>query len=250
MQTHRSLNWKTMSLVLLVAALLVSAVAMPVAAQTPVQPNVPSITVSGFGEASGDPDVAYITLGADIATSDVAEAVAQANTEIDAIIAAITETGVAAEDIQTTNFSVWPEDRSDPQTGMPTGERVYHVQNQVNITVRDIEQIGTVIEAGLSAGADSVYGLSFGIDDRAALEQEARLEAIADAQDRAAKLAEAMGVTVGEPIIISETFGNFPLPYASFDVARGLGGGGGEPPISAGQLSVSVQVNVTFAIGE
>jgi uncharacterized protein len=209
---------------------------------------VNSISVSGSGEASGTPDVAYINLGADTVAADVGEAVENANTEIAAIVAAITDLGVAAEDIQTTNFNVYPEDKYDAN-GQMTGERVYHVQNSLTVTVRDIAKVGDVIDAGLTAGADSVNGLSFGIADSSALEQEARLKAVEDARQRGGQLAEAFGVSLGDAIIISEVTGNsYPIPlYAARDMA-GMGGAA-DTQITPGQLQVSVQVTVTFAIG-
>jgi uncharacterized protein len=238
------LKLKMLGTVLTVLALL-SLAALPVGAQDNAPVN--SISVSGTGDASGAPDVAYINLGTDTVNADVAQAVEQANTDMAAIIAAITATGVAPEDVKTVNFNVYPEDRYD-QNGQPTGERVYHVQNSLNVTVRDITKVGDVINAGLQAGADSINGLNFGIADTSALEQEARQSAVEDARQRAQELADIFGVTLGDPIIISEVTGQMfpPIPYAA-DVAMG---GAGGAQITPGQLQVSVQINVTFAIAQ
>jgi hypothetical protein len=249
-QNHLS-YWKAFGVVglALLVALVMAAAVLPAAAQTPAVPEgaVPSVSVSGFGQAFGAPDVAYVEMGVDIVNTDVGAAVTQANETMETVTSAIAATGVAEEDIRTTNFNVW-SDFYDPASGQQTTERVYHVQNMVRVTVRDVSQVSSVIDAGLSAGANSVFGLNFGIDDPTTLEQDARLEAIANARDRAQKLADAMGVTLGEPIVISETFGGGVQPFA-FEAAQvGLGGGAGAPPISGGQLSVSVQVNVTFAL--
>jgi uncharacterized protein YggE len=253
-QKHLS-SWKTIGVaglaLLAVVALFITAGGPPLAAQTPIVPGeqpVPSVSVSGFGQAFGAPDVAHIEMGVDIVNNDVGGAVTEANEVMDRIIAAISETGVAEEDIRTTGFNVW-SDFFDPVTGEQTRERVYHVQNIVRVTVRDVSQVAQVIDAGLNAGANSVFGLNFGIDNPTELEQEARLEAIENARDRAQKLADAMGVTLGDPIIVTETFGGPIQPFA-FDAAQAGLGGGGAPPISGGQLSVSVQVNVTFAIAQ
>jgi uncharacterized protein YggE len=205
-----------------------------------------SITASGAGQASGTPDVAFVSLGVDTVDSNVSEAVSQANATMQRIIAAIQETGVAPEDIQTVSFNVYPEDHFDPQTGESTGERTYRVNNMLSVTVRDIDNVSDVIQAGLNAGATSVNSLSFGIADTTELEQEARTKAVENARNRAQSLADAVGVTLGEPIIISETFGGVPGPVMFDAAAVGMGGAG--PQITPGQLTVSVQVNITFAI--
>jgi uncharacterized protein YggE len=221
---------------------------VPASTQSVGYPPLNSVSVTGFGEASGTPDVAYIQLGVDKTSQDVGQAVSDTNKTMEGVMAALDQFGVAKEDIQTTGFNVWPEDRYDPQTGMPTGERVYHVQNMVNIKVRDIAQTGKVIESALSAGANQVFGLSFGIDDTSTLEGEARTDAVADAKVRAEQLAEALGLKLGDAIIISETYGGV-SPYMVERAAyEGLGGGGGAPPISEGQLTVSATVTVTFEL--
>jgi uncharacterized protein YggE len=126
-----------------------------------------TITVSGFGEASGAPDIAYVTLGINVVNADVNTAVTEANATTQAIEDALKALGIAEEDIQTAGYNVWPEEQYDPATGMATGERRFRVDSTLIITVRDLTQTGAVIEAGLNAGANSVHGLSFGIEDKA-----------------------------------------------------------------------------------
>jgi hypothetical protein len=104
------------------------------------------------------------------------------------------------------------------------------------------------MQTGLGAGANTLNGLSFGISDMKALEAEARTAAVADARERAQQLADAFGVTVGEVVSVSESFGSFPL-FADFGGAKLDAIGGAAPSVSPGQLSVSVQVNLSFAIG-
>lgn len=205
-----------------------------------------SITVTGFGEANGAPDVAYVMLGVDITNEDIGEAVSQSNQATEQVRDAVLQIGVAEEDLQTTDFSVWTEDVYSQDTGIPTGERRYHVVNMIRISVRDLSQTANVIDAGLEAGANSVGGLSFGIDDTTTLENEARVDAVSDARVRAEALAEALGVTLGNPIIAIESYGYGSAPVARAE-AVGMGGGGA-PPINEGQLTVSVQVMVTYSI--
>src|SRR5687768_14713667 len=126
---------------------------------------VNSISVSGFGEASGQPDIAYVTVGVDVTDPDVGKAVAENNQRVEAVRQALLDAGIAADDIQTVGFSVWPEDKYDPQSGMPSGDRVYHVNNSLNIQVRDLSKAALVIDTALDAGANAVHGLSFGLED-------------------------------------------------------------------------------------
>lgn len=218
----------------------------PVRAQG--EPSVNSISVSGSGEVFGTPDIAYVNLGVDNTDQFVGQAINNANSTMTALVNALKEVGIDEKDIQTTGFNVFPEDRFDPQTGQATGERIYHVNMSVNVVVRDIASVGRVIQAGLSGGANTINGLSFGIADPTALEDQAREKAVADARARAEKLAEAFGVTVGAPIQISETFGSGVIPLAS--EGRATFAAQANTQINPGQLSVSVQVNVTFAMGE
>jgi uncharacterized protein YggE len=168
----------------------------------------------------------------------------QANDLMTKVQEALTGQGIDAADMQTVNFNVYTQDVYDPQTNLPTGERLYHVQNFLNVKVRDISKIGAVIDAGLAAGANNVSGLYFSVEDTKALEDEARTKAIEDARARAQALADGFGVKLGDPIIISEgvTSGGLP-PYIPFAQD---GRGAASVPISPGTTSVTVQINVTF----
>jgi uncharacterized protein YggE len=251
MQNQFALNRNMLRLttVVAIAALLVGVLAFstrPVGAQdTPDQTK--TISVTGSGEVFGKPDVAYITLGVDENDADAGKAIDSANTTLTAIVKAVGDAGVKDEDIQTTSYNIYPEDKTDPQTGQPTGERTFHVTLAVTVTIRDISKVGAVIQAGLGAGANTINSLSFGIADTKSLEADARKAAVADAKDRATQLAEAAGVTLGTPINISESIGVVPVPM--FNRANDMIAASAAPQINAGQLSVSITVNITYSIG-
>jgi uncharacterized protein YggE len=116
------------------------------------------------------------------------------------------------------------------------------------VEVRDIGQISQIIQTGLDAGATNIWGLTYGIDDSAALEAEARTKALADAADRAQQLASALGLSLGEPIMVSELVGGLSPFFGAEALARGMGGGGGGPPLSPGELTVQIQVDVMYAV--
>jgi uncharacterized protein len=204
-----------------------------------------TISVSGYGEATGAPDLGSIQVGFSISNSSISAAISESNVTVEAITDAVVALGVDPVDVQTSNFSVWPEERYDPATGLPTGEKTYRVENTIGIKVRELDLMPKVIEAALSSGANNLYGLNFSIDDDAELAAQARVNAVADARLRAEQLAQELGVSLGPARIASEVYGGGGIYFP--EAAMGLGGGGG-PPISEGQLTVGVTVVVTFDI--
>ena len=96
---------------------------------------------------------------------------------------ALNTLGIAAEDIQTSNYGLWAEQRYTDEG--PQGIAGYHVSNQVSVTIRDINKLSDVLAAVTEAGANGIAGIAFSVDDPAALEAEAREKAVADARTRA-----------------------------------------------------------------
>jgi uncharacterized protein YggE len=232
--------------VALMGAVLLSACA-PAGPQAAATPQPHTIAVTGEGQAFGAPDVANVSLGVSVTNTDVGAAVSQANDVMNRITSALGSLGIDTKDIQTTYYNVWPEQPINPQTGEPSGPTKYHVDSTLQVKVRKIDQTGAVIQKALDSGANTVNGLSFSIDDPKPLQSQARKAAVDDARQRAAELAAALGVTVGDPISVSETINAVPQPQIfAAEAAKGLGGGG--VPVSTGQLSVDVQVEVTFAL--
>jgi uncharacterized protein YggE len=236
---------KTKSLIvltLMVLALLVSACA-PAGTG-----NVRTLSVSGSGEAFLAPDIAYIYIGVHTENATAAEAVEENTSRTEELIQAIQDFGIAAQDIRTTNFSIYPMDRFDPSTGMPSGEKVYAVDNTVYVMVRDLARLGDLLDTAVQAGANTVNSVQFDVAEKDDALQQARAEALEDAREQAEALAQAAGLTLGE--IQSISFLDAPV-YPLFD---GKGGGGGiaaeaaAVPIQPGQLTFTVHVSVTYGL--
>ncbi len=232
------------------SALTGCSAALPAAGATATDAtSVHTISVSGSGTAYGQPDIATIQIGVQTRNTDAGVSVSENTDKMNAITAALKAMGIADKDIQTTNFSVYGQQDYDPQTGQLTGTTTYFVDNTVSIVVRDLNTLGAVLGQATDAGANSVYGISFGVSDSATLEAEARAKAMADAKTRAEQLASAAGVALGEPMTISEYSYSNPTPYLAFDRVESAGVGGTAPvPVSSGQLQVTLQVNVTYVI--
>lgn len=206
-----------------------------------------SITVIGQGEAAGPPDRALINAGVQTLAPTVIDATRENQETLERIMQALGEEGIEAIDIQTADYSVWPEQQPDPRGGGELTITGYRVNNTVRVTVRNIERLGSVIAAVTSAGANAIHGIGFSTADTAALEAKARAAAMADARTRAAALAELAGVELGDVLSITMApGGNYPMPMMGGRMEMAMPAS--VPGISSGQLSITVQVQVSYAI--
>ena len=232
--------------VLMLLAIVVSACG-PTTINQEAQPAVRTVSVSGAGQAYLVPDIAYIYLGVHTEKPAASEAVTANNAQTQKMIEALTDFGIDAKDIRTTNFSIWPMDKYDPQTGTPTGEKTYSVDNTVYVTIRDLDKLGDLLDTVVAAGANTVNSIQFDVADKDQALKAARADAVKDAAEQAQELADAAGLELGE----IQSLGFFDSqPYPVFE---GKGGGGGDTvaaavPIQPGQLTFTVTVNVTYAI--
>ena len=238
--------------ILLAAALLAACSALPQSTSSggvssDVLPVVQhTISVSGRGTVSLVPDIVSLSIGVQTEGAVAADAVAANTARSEQVIEALGEFGVDSRDISTTNFSVFPI-----QNRGPNGEVInttFRVQNTVNVTVRDLDNLGGILDAVVTAGANTISGIRFEANDisRRLAHDEALTDALVDARRQADLLADAAGVRVVDVLSISvSTFGE-PLALVQ---TRALGGfGGGDVPISPGELDLTVEIFVVFEI--
>ncbi len=204
------------------------------------------ISVSGTGIAIGEPDVAIITVGVNVGRDSVEQAREDAANAQQAIIDSRKANGVDDADIQTVRFSVQPRynfSRGDEKPEI-TG---YIVNNVISVKIRDIDSTGKAIDDAVIAGGNDavVQGVSFTIDDPAELRAEARKLAVDAAIDQAEQLADAAGVDLGRLISISEFGGS--VPFARSENLA-LSADSGASPIQAGELQISITINLLYAL--
>jgi uncharacterized protein YggE len=208
-----------------------------------------TIIAPGTGRTMVEPDIATVRLGVTIVRPTATEAREAAATTMSAVLEAVAASGVERRDVRTTLVGLNPvTDYSSERGPRVTG---YQVANTVEITVRDLASAGELIDAGLRAGASSLDGLEFRLDDPSTAEDAARRAAVDDARRRAAVLAEAAGVSVGRVVGIVEGGGRPPLPFAAGGTSGMLAMKSAEAadtPVEAGSQEVAVSVVVTFAI--
>ena len=204
-----------------------------------------TIVVSGTGRVMLDPDIAELRLGVAVSRPSVEAARAAAAEAMTAILAAVTAAGVAKRDVRTTLLSVQP--RYDYRDGKAPTLTGYDLANVVEITVRDLATLGGVVDGALTAGATSLDGLTFRVDDPREAEHAARTAAVVEARARADVLAAASGVTItGVSDIIEGGPGPiWPQPKAT----RMLMAADAGTPVEAGTTEIAVTVTVTFRLG-
>ncbi|MCS6907073.1 MAG: SIMPL domain-containing protein [Anaerolineales bacterium] len=243
-------TYSLLTLILIGALLLTGCASGQAFAQTPGTPaseGTPrTLSVTGTGKSYLEPDIAYIYIGVHTENAEAGKAVTENTTRSQKVIEALKKFNIADKDIQTTNFSIYPQQQFDSQ-GKVTGV-IYVVDNTVYVALRDLSKIGELLDAVVNAGANNISGITFDVEDKSAALSEARAAAMADARRQAEELAKAAGVTLGEIMNIS-TYASIPTPYPIY-----AGRGGGDVmmqspvPISPGQTILQVDVSVTYAL--
>ncbi len=229
----------------MILAVLLSAcgsAVLPGAAQA--APRV--ISVSGSGQVSLQPDIAYIYMGVSTENESAADAVAKNNADTQRLIDALKAAGVAENDLRTSNFSIW-QNTPYGVDGMP-GKPVYRVDNTVYVTARDLAKLGDLLDTAVRAGANNINSIQFDVADKTQALTDARKAAVDAAKKQAAELADAAGVKLGD-IQGIQYYDNAPVVYAE---AKGLGGGADAAalavPINPGQMQITATVTVNFEI--
>jgi len=226
---------------LLAFALALSACA-PMAGPDGGPRRLSTVTVSGVGTATAPPDMAEITTGVVTRAPTAAQALAQNNQAMAALLQTLAGVGIAARDIQTTNVSVSPQ-RRPGRDAAPTDIVAYEVVNQVHVKVRDLPSLGRVLDQQVAQGANSLSGIRFGLNDPAPLLDEARKRAMADARRKAELYAAVAGLKVGRVVSVQEAGAALPRPEMA---ARAMMSAA--VPVAAGEQEIQASVSVTYVL--
>jgi len=202
-----------------------------------------TVTASGMGTTQAAPDTAEMYFGVTTTSANAQTALDDASKVAEQIAAAVKKEGIAAEDIQTRDVSVYPQTTDQDGKQVITG---YQASLGVQVKVRDIAELGAVISAANAAGANSISGPTFTIDDPAPFRATAIDEAVADARKSAEAMAAAAGKSVGEVLSMSSSDVGL-VPSAMYG-ASDMAGAAKDVPIEPGQLDISANVVVVFEL--
>jgi hypothetical protein len=186
--------------------------------------------------------MAEITTGVVTQAPTAAQALTANSQAMEQLLQSLGALGVAARDIQTTNVSVSPQ-RRQGRDGRPGDIVGYEVVNQVHVKVRDLPNLGRVLDQQVAQGANSIQGIRFGLRDPAPLLDEARKRAMADARQRADLYAAAAGLKVGRVLSVQEagTVSPRPEPMGRVMMSAAV-------PVAAGEQEIQASVTVTYAL--
>lgn len=218
------------------------AFSLPARAEGVPLSQLPQITVTGEGRVAAAPDLATVTIGVTTRGKTAAEAMAANSAALAGVLANLRAAGIADRDLQTTGLSLNPvwSNLATSQAPEVTG---FEAANMLTVRVRALDGLGEVLDVAVRDGANTLNGLSFGVDDPAPLLDEARARAVADARRRAEVLARAAGVTLGRVLTISEG-GAAPMPLYRMDASVASEA----VPVAEGEVSVGATVAIVWEI--
>lgn len=214
------------------------------AAQT--DDNRRTVSVSGNGQISVEPDTGYFSVGVEVTAETADAALAESNDTVDAVTAALLGMGIAEDDVTLGYFSIWPEydyQNEEPQL------RGFRVSHQLSVTVRDIDQTGTALSTAVEAGANVVNSVTFGVEDPSAALDQARERAFENALHKAEELARLSDGSLGVIVSISEnSYTPGPIERYGFDGEQTADDAVAAVPINPGESTFNVDVQVVWEL--
>jgi hypothetical protein len=202
-----------------------------------------TVTVSGTGTVIAPPDMAEFTTGVVTQAPTAAQALAANGQAMATLLQSLAALGVPTRDVQTTTISVSPQRRQGKDEGRPPEIVGYEVTDQVRVKVRDLSRLGRVLDQQVEQGANSVYGIHFGLAEPAPLLDEARKRAMADARGKADLYAAAASLKVGRVLAVQEAGVASPRPEMG---PRGMLSAA--VPVAPGEQEIQASVSVTFSL--
>lgn len=206
------------------------------------------IAVSGEGIIKVKPDTAYIKVGVETRGTDAKKAQRDNARIMEEVTAKLKSFSIREDDIKTVTYSLYPVERYDDNTKRSYIYE-YRVNNMVEVTVRDIDNTGAVIDGVSEVGSNKISSVRFAVEDTDALYKKALNAAVANADEKAEAIAKGIGVVLKGAVNVQEIGGGGPMVLrdeVSFMKALGAADMAATP-IAAGETDISAMVSVQYA---
>ena len=205
-----------------------------------------TLNLGAYGEVRVAPDMATINLGVIGEAPTAAAAMAANSAKMNKVMAALRKAGIADKDIQTSGLNLNPQ--YVYQQNEPARLTGYQASSQVTVTVRVLARLGAAVDATVGAGADQVNGISFGLADPTAAENQARLEAVKALTAKADLYARATGLRVARLVSLNEGGGYAPSPPPMPMVAMARMEKADATSVAPGELRVRIDVTGMYEL--
>jgi len=240
----RRLNMFIIAIVLVTMAVIGCA-----AAQTTDAANINVIHVSGSGSVTGTPDRAQLTFSVQTENPNVKTAQSDNAVRMNAVIDALVAAGIPKDQMKTTGYSIYPVYQDS--TGLLNPKiKTYQVTNTLQVTLRDVNQTGTVIDTAVTNGINTVSSIQFMLSDEQAqtLRSEALKKAVTLARADADVVAAALGVNITGTQSADISQGYMPVVYDTYRAEAAITKSAVPTPIQPGDVTVTAQVTITYSI--
>ena len=228
-------------------ALVVGFAASAMGSDPPSSTAKPSrtITVTSTATVTAKPDEAAVSLGVRSEDPDSATSMTQNAKDMQAVLDALKAAGISEPDIQTLDLRL---DQHVANRGQPAERRTFVATNSIQVTIHDLGTVGSVIDAAVAAGADSVNDIRFQLADPNTIRTDALTQAVRGARTKADALARAAGASVVRVVTIDEQAFRVPVHHASYRAFAVAAVPAPTPVVAPDSLQVSVTVNVVWEI--
>ncbi len=201
-----------------------------------------TIVMTGTASVSATPDLAIVSAGVMTTAESARAALAENSKRMSQVFAALKDIEVEERDITTSSFNISPNWEHGPSGSRQKG---YQVSNQVTVRLRDVTFVGAALDTLVRAGANQAGNVQFVVQDRDAVLDSARAEAVKKARDRATLYADAAGVSLGPILKITEGGNAGPRGPMFADRAVAMESAA---PVAAGEQDLSVSVTITWSL--
>jgi uncharacterized protein YggE len=204
-----------------------------------------TLNLAAYGEARLPPDMATINLGVMTEAKTAAAAMSANAQRMSQVMSALQKSGIAAKDIQTSGLNL--NAQYQYEQNMPPRLTGYQASNQVTVVVHDLARLGSAVDATVSAGANQVNGIAFGLNDPTGAENAAREQAVKALQAKADLYARATAYRVGRLVSLSEG-GGYSAPPPMPMMAQMKREAMADTSVAPGELRVRIDVTGLYEL--
>jgi len=213
------------------------------------RPLPPSVTVTGEGIVTAEPDVAEIEIGVVTEAKAAPQASKENAAKLAKVIAEVKKLLGPGDEIKTLGYSLNPNYRYPREGGKPelTG---YTATNVVRVRTGALQGVGSLIDAATQSGANKIQRLVFTLKDEDAAKHEALRNATAKAKSKAEDVARALGLKIARVLSVNEGEQAFRPVMRELRAGAVMAQEAAPTPVEAGTVQIRSTVTLTAELAE